>query len=73
MSENWRKKPRSAAGSIKTINGYLYARIQWIDPATGKHKEKLRRAENRTKARRHIKDMKAELEAHGEESSMQIK
>ncbi len=68
MNEDWRKKSRSAEGSIKTIKGYLYARIQWIDETTGKRKEKLRRAENRTKARTHIKDMIAELENHGEET-----
>ena len=68
LTEDWRKKSRSPEGSVKTINGYLYARIQWIDETTGKRKEKLRRAENRTKARGHIKDMIKELNEHGEET-----
>lgn len=66
-TENWRKKKRSAEGSIKTIKGNLYARLQYIDE-TGKRREKLRRADNRTTARRLIKEMSKELENHGEET-----
>jgi integrase len=66
-TEDWRKKKRSTEGSIKTVNGYMYARIQWIDETTGKRKEKLRRAKNRTEARKYIKEMVSELENHGEE------
>jgi integrase len=64
----WRNDKRSHEGGVKTIKGNLYARIQWIDEVTGKRKEKLRRAANRTEARKIIKEMVAELENHGEET-----
>lgn len=64
--KDWRKEKRSHEGSIKTINGNLYARIQWIDEITGKRKEKLRRADSRTEARKLIKEMVGELENQGE-------
>ncbi len=64
-SEDWRKKKRSNEGSIKTVKGNLYARLQYIDQA-GNRKEKLRRADNKVHARKLIKEMKAELENHGE-------
>lgn len=64
--KNWRKEKRQHGGSIKTINGILYARIQFVDE-TGKRKEKLRKANNRTHARELIKEMRAEL-LSGEET-----
>ncbi|HEX8264581.1 MAG TPA: site-specific integrase [Pyrinomonadaceae bacterium] len=66
--ENWRNEKRNHGGSIKTINGILYARVQYVDQTTGKRKEKLRRADNRTHARQLIKQMRAEYENHGEET-----
>ncbi len=63
---DWRKEKRKTGGSIKIINGVLYARIQYLDEATGKRKERLRRAPNRTKAREYIKQMRSELEQGGQ-------
>lgn len=63
---DWRKEKRKTGGSIKIINGVLYARIQYLDEATGKRKERLRRAPNRTKARGYIKQMRSELEQGGQ-------
>ncbi len=65
-NENWRSEKRHREGSIKIINGIIYARIQYIDEITGKRKEKLRRAPNRTKAREFIKEMRLEMEQGGQ-------
>lgn len=64
----WRNDKRSHEGGIKVVKGNLYARIQWVDEVTGKRKEKMRRAANRTDARKIIKEMVGELENHGEET-----
>ncbi|MEZ5425234.1 MAG: site-specific integrase [Pyrinomonadaceae bacterium] len=64
--EDWRKQKRKIGGGIKTINGNLYARIQYVDENTGKRKEKLKRAENRTKARDYVKEMRSQLEEGGQ-------
>ncbi|HEX8370874.1 MAG TPA: site-specific integrase [Pyrinomonadaceae bacterium] len=64
--EDWRKKPRKKDGSLKTINGILYARIQFKDEITGKRKEKLIPAENRTNGRELVKEMRKDLQNHGE-------
>jgi integrase len=64
--KDWRKDKRKTGGSIKTIKGKLYARIQYIDETTGKRREKLRSAENRTKARELINKMRLELEQGGQ-------
>lgn len=66
QNADWRSEKRHREGSIKTINGVIYARIQYIDEITGKRKEKLRRAPNRTKARELIKEMRRELEQGGQ-------
>lgn len=67
IEENdWRKEKRHRDGSIKTIKGFLYARIQYLDETTGKRKEKLRRARNRTHARELIKEMRKELNHGGQ-------
>lgn len=66
QNDGWRNEKRHREGSIKTINGIIYARIQYIDEDTGKRKEKLRRAPNRTKARELIKEMRSELEQGGQ-------
>lgn len=63
---DWRKDKRKPGGSIKTIKGKLYARVQYIDETTSKRREKLRPAENRTKAREIIKEMRRELEQGGQ-------
>ncbi len=65
---DWRSEKRKTGGGIKTINGYLYARIQYIDEKTGKRKEKLRRADNRTHARSLIQEMRHELNQSGQET-----
>ena len=62
----WRNEKRRADGSIKIIKGKLYARIQYLDEATGKRKEKLKPAPNRTKAKELIKEMRAELNQNGQ-------
>lgn len=66
--QEWRKEKRQNGGSVKTINGILYARIQYIDETTGKRKEKLRRADNRRHARELVKDMRKELSDGGQTS-----
>lgn len=58
---DWRKDKRHRDGSIKLINGVLYARIQYLDESTGKRKEKLRRADSKKEARELIKAMRVEL------------
>lgn len=64
--QDWRKEKRRKDGSIKTINGTIYARIQYIDETSGKRKERVRRAENRTEAWKLVKEMRGELQNHGE-------
>jgi integrase len=64
--EPWRKEKRHRDGSIKEINGLIYARVQYRDDVTGKRKEKLRRAKNRKQANELIKQMRAELEQSGQ-------
>jgi hypothetical protein len=68
--QDWRKEKRKTGGSIKIINGKIYARIQYLDEKTGKRKEKLRWAPNRTKAREFIKDMRNEL-GHGGQTALE--
>lgn len=70
MAENndWRKDKRHRDGSIKTIKGILYARIQYIDDITGRRREKLRRANNRKDARELIKEMRSELHIGGQDT-----
>lgn len=65
-STNWRREKRHRDGSIKVINGILYARVQYVDESTGKRKEKLRRAESKKDARDLIKAMRAELLTGGQ-------
>jgi len=62
----WRREKRKTGGSIKTIKGNLYARVQYIDEITGKRKEKLRPAKSRTHARELIAQMRKELEQGGQ-------
>jgi integrase len=64
---DWRSEKRKTGGSIKTINGRIYARIQYMDEMTGKRKEKLRPAPNRTRARELVREMRRELSG-GQES-----
>jgi integrase len=63
---DWRRDKRHRDGSIKTINGVLYARIQYLDESTGRRKEKLRRADSKREARELIKVMRAELANGGQ-------
>ncbi len=49
--KDWRTEKRKTGGSIKTVKGKLYARIQYTDEQSGKRKEKLRPATIRTHAR----------------------
>ncbi len=65
-SKDWRKEKRKTNGGIKTIKGNLYARIQYLDEATGKRREKLRPANSRTHARDLIAEMRRELERGGQ-------
>lgn len=64
--EPWRSQKRHRDGSIKEINGLIYARIQYRDELTGKRKEKLRRAKNRRHANELIKEMRNELSQSGQ-------
>lgn len=64
--KTWRNEKRHRDGSIKIINGKIYARIQYIDEATGKRKEKLKPAATRKKAREYITDMRKELNIGGQ-------
>jgi integrase len=65
---DWRNGKRKSGGGVKTVKGKLYARVQYIDEITGKRKEKLRPAKNRTAARDIIKEMRRELEQGGQTS-----
>lgn len=62
QEKTWRNEKRHRDGSIKIINGKIYARIQYLDEITGKRKEKLKQAPNKTKAKELIKEMRKELE-----------
>jgi integrase len=55
------KKTRRDSGSIKVINGRLYARLQYICEITKKRKEKLKPAANRTEAKKLIAEMRDDL------------
>ena len=63
--ETWRKEKRTDGGSIRERDGKLSARIQYFG-ADGKRHDKERPARNRTHARELIKQMRAELENHGQ-------
>jgi hypothetical protein len=65
---DWRTEKRQRFGSIKEVKGKLYARIQFIDDATGKRKEKLRRAKDRRHARELLAIMQQELRISGRAS-----
>ncbi len=63
---DWRQGKRKTGGGIKIVKGKLYARIQYVDEASGKRKEKLRPAQTRTHARILIEQMRKELEQGGQ-------
>jgi len=59
---------RERKGSIvKRKNGSIFARVTFVD-ATGKRKDKLRLAENRTHAKELIKEMLRDIEDTGDQS-----
>lgn len=63
---------RDRTGSFwKDVNGALYGRVSWVDP-TGRRRERKRKSVSGTKreARRHIKEMLAELDDQGDERSI---
>ncbi|MDQ3180846.1 MAG: hypothetical protein M3Q33_10035 [Acidobacteriota bacterium] len=64
--KDWRTEKRKTGGSIKTVKGKLYARIQNTDEQSGKRKEKLRPATTRTHARALVEQMRRELEQGGQ-------
>lgn len=64
--KDWRKQKRKTSGSVKTVKGKLYARVQYIDEKTGGRKEKLRPANNKTHARTLIDQMRKELGTGGQ-------
>ena len=64
--KDWRQGKRKTGGGIKIVKGKLYARIQYVDEVSGKRKEKLRPAQNRTHARTLIEQMRRELEQSGQ-------
>ena len=58
--------PKTKAGSIYNRDGVIYARITFID-ASGKRKQKWKRADNRSHARELIKQMLRDLDDRGPE------
>lgn len=58
--------PRQREGSFVTKRGRLYARLSWIDPTTGKRKEKYEPAKNRTEGRKWMREQLQILETRGE-------
>lgn len=61
--------PRERKGSVlKRKDGSIFARVTFVDSASGKRKDKLRRAANRTHARELIKEMLREVDDYGEQS-----
>ncbi len=67
-TKEWRSEKRNKDGSVKNINGKLYARIQYTDEVSGKRKEILRRVESRTDARKAVREMRKELIDRGPKS-----
>lgn len=55
---------RERKGSIKVVEGKIYARVSWIDE-TGKKKEVTRRAANRTEAHAIKRQLIQEIAEHG--------
>lgn len=64
--KDWRRQKRKTSGSIKTVKGKLYAPVQYIDESSGKRKEKLRPANNKTHARTLVNQMRKELGTGGQ-------
>src|SRR6476620_4813744 len=63
--EEWRKQRRNREGSVYEYKGKIYARIQFIgDDGTRKDKKVI--VESRKKARERVKELKGDLDAHGE-------
>lgn len=64
-----KRRTRSREGGWRMMKGNLYARIQYVDE-TGKQKEKIRRVESgkKTDVYKVIREMKEELNRHGEET-----
>lgn len=63
--DEWRKQRRNREGSVYEYKGKIYARIQFIgDDGTRKDKKVI--AESRKKARERVKELKGDLDAHGE-------
>lgn len=58
---------RLKTGTVISRDGVPYARVQWTDE-TGNRRQKEKKAENRTHARRLIKSMLRELEDYGAQS-----
>lgn len=58
--------PKTKAGSIYNRDGVIYARITFTD-ASGKRKQKWKRADNRSHARELIKQMLRDLDDRGPE------
>jgi integrase len=61
------KRRRSREGGWRIIKGNLYARIQYTDE-TGKQREKLRPAKNKSEVWQIVRQMKDELAKHGAET-----
>lgn len=60
-----KSRPRQRFGSIKIVNGAVYARVQYIDDRSGKRKEKTKRARDRRHARELLSTMQIEMKTIG--------
>ena len=61
----WRNEKRGHGGSIRERNGRVYGRIQWTDEQ-GERREKELPARNRKHARELIKQLRDDLQKHGQ-------
>jgi integrase len=59
--------PKERKGSFTTKRGNLYARLSWVDDATGERRERYKQVVNRTEGKRWMKEQLRQLEDYGAE------
>jgi integrase len=59
--------PKERKGSFTTKRGKLYARLSWVDEATGERRERYKQVVNRTEGKRWMKDQLRQLDDYGAE------
>ena len=59
--------PKERKGSFTTKRGKLYARLSWVDEATGERRERYKQVVNRTEGKRWMKEQLRQLEDYGAE------